>query len=139
MLLSHFNLRRQLVKFGYSRVVFAVAEIGMQEFMFDVDATPIDPELLDFTGKNNRGKSGGRGLIFSQERGRYVKPMIPRGKVGHSHDMLYCRDAIVILCERIVFCVTDPQVDIDLFVTLSECAYWRPGNDQQNIAGIAYM
>lgn len=50
--------------------------------MFDVDATPIDPELIDFTGKNNLGKSGGRGLIFSQERGRYVKPMIPRGKVG---------------------------------------------------------
>lgn len=52
-----------------------------QEFMFDIDSTPIDPELLDFTGKNNLGKSGGRGLIYSQERGRYVKPMIPRGKV----------------------------------------------------------
>ncbi|CAM9767635.1 unnamed protein product [Ascophyllum nodosum] len=52
-----------------------------QEFMFDVDSTPIDPELLDFTGKNNLGKSGGRGLIFSQERGRYIKPMIPKGKV----------------------------------------------------------
>ncbi|CAM9944589.1 unnamed protein product, partial [Choristocarpus tenellus] len=52
-----------------------------QEFMFDIDATPIDPDLLDFTGRNNLGKSGGRGLIFSQERGRYIKPMIPRGKV----------------------------------------------------------
>lgn len=52
-----------------------------QEFMFDIDSTPIDPELLDFTGKNNLGKSGGRGLIYSQERGRYIKPMIPRGKV----------------------------------------------------------
>lgn len=49
--------------------------------MFDIDSTPIDPELLDFTGKNNLGKSGGRGLIYSQERGRYIKPMIPRGKV----------------------------------------------------------
>lgn len=49
--------------------------------MFDIDSTPIDPELLDFTGKNNVGKSGGRGLIYSQERGRYIKPMIPRGKV----------------------------------------------------------
>lgn len=83
MLSIHLNLRRQLEEFGCSRVVFAIAEIGMQEFMFDVDATPIDPELLDFTGKNNMGKSGGRGLVFSQERGRYVKPMIPRGKVGH--------------------------------------------------------
>jgi magnesium chelatase subunit D len=52
-----------------------------QEFMFDMDATPIDPELLDFTGKANAGKSGGRGLIYSQERGRYIKPMLPRGKV----------------------------------------------------------
>lgn len=51
--------------------------------MFDIDSTPIDPELLDFTGKSNMGKSGGRGLIYSQERGRYVKPMIPRGKVKH--------------------------------------------------------
>lgn len=49
--------------------------------MFDVDATPIDPDLLDFSGKNNLGKSGGRGLIYSQERGRYIKPMLPRGKV----------------------------------------------------------
>lgn len=49
--------------------------------MFDIDATPIDPELLDFSGKNNLGKSGGRGLIYSQERGRYIKPMIPKGKV----------------------------------------------------------
>ncbi|CAM9893026.1 unnamed protein product [Sphacelaria rigidula] len=52
-----------------------------QEFMFDIDATPIDPELIDFSGKNNMGKSGGRGLIYSQERGRYIKPMIPRGEV----------------------------------------------------------
>ncbi|CAM9627992.1 unnamed protein product [Chrysoparadoxa australica] len=52
-----------------------------QEFMFGIDATPIDPELLDFAGKNSQGKSGGRGLIFSQERGRYLKSQLPRGKV----------------------------------------------------------
>lgn len=50
-----------------------------QEFMFDVDATPIDPDLIQFTGKNKNGKGGGRGLIFSQDRGRYIKPMIPKG------------------------------------------------------------
>lgn len=61
--------------------VHAFFLLFLQEFMFDIDATPIDPELLDFTGKNNLGKSGGRGLIYSQERGRYIKPMIPRGKV----------------------------------------------------------
>mmetsp|Transcript_8476 Transcript_8476/g.17316 ORF Transcript_8476/g.17316 Transcript_8476/m.17316 type:complete len:353 (-) Transcript_8476:136-1194(-) len=52
-----------------------------QEFMFDVDATPMDPDLIDFTSRERSGKGGGRGLIFSQDRGRYIKPMLPRGKV----------------------------------------------------------
>lgn len=70
-----------------------------QEFMFDIDSTPIDPELLDFTGKNNLGKSGGRGLIYSQERGRYIKPMIPRGKVGIDRD---CLNALFCVCSAVV-------------------------------------
>ncbi len=52
-----------------------------QEFMFDADATPIDPELIAFTSRERNGKGGGRGLIFSQDRGRYIKPMLPKGKV----------------------------------------------------------
>jgi len=52
-----------------------------QEFMFDVDATPMDPDLIDFTSRERSGKGGGRGLIFSQDRGRYIKPMLPKGKV----------------------------------------------------------
>jgi len=52
-----------------------------QEFMFDVDATPIDPDLIQFTSKERNGKGGGRGMIFSQDRGRYIKPMLPKGKV----------------------------------------------------------
>lgn len=52
-----------------------------QEFMFDVDATPMDPDLIEFAGRDRNGKGGGRGLIFSQERGRYIKPMLPKGKV----------------------------------------------------------
>jgi magnesium chelatase subunit D len=52
-----------------------------QEFMFDIDATPMDPDLIDFAGRQKAGKGGGRGLIFSQDRGRYIKPMLPKGKV----------------------------------------------------------
>ena len=49
--------------------------------MFDVDATPMDPDLIDFTSRERSGKGGGRGLIFSEDRGRYIKPMLPKGKV----------------------------------------------------------
>lgn len=52
-----------------------------QEFMFDADATPVDPDLIQFAGRERKGKGGGRGLIFSQDRGRYIKPMLPKGKV----------------------------------------------------------
>jgi len=52
-----------------------------QEFMFDVDAQPMDPDLIAFASRQRSGKGGGRGLIFSQERGRYIKPMMPKGKV----------------------------------------------------------
>ena len=52
-----------------------------QEFMFDADATPMDPDLIEFASRERNGKGGGRGLIFSQDRGRYIKPMLPKGKV----------------------------------------------------------
>jgi len=52
-----------------------------QEFMFDVDATPIDPDLIEFSQRERSGKGGGRGLIFSMDRGRYIKPMLPKGAV----------------------------------------------------------
>jgi magnesium chelatase subunit D len=52
-----------------------------QEFMFDVDSTPVDPDLMEFSSRERGGKGGGRGLIFSQDRGRYIKPMLPKGKV----------------------------------------------------------
>jgi len=52
-----------------------------QEFMFDIDATPMDPDLIEFTSRERAGKGGGRGLIFSGDRGRYIKPVLPKGRV----------------------------------------------------------
>jgi magnesium chelatase subunit D len=52
-----------------------------QEFMFDADSTPMDPDLIEFASRERSGKGGGRGLIFSQDRGRYIKPMLPKGRV----------------------------------------------------------
>ena len=51
------------------------------EFMFDPEGVPIDPELLAFATKQKSGKSGGRGLVFSEDRGRYIKAQMPKGKV----------------------------------------------------------
>jgi len=53
-----------------------------EEFMLDPEATAIDPDLLLFSaGKAKTGGSGSRAVVFSDSRGRYVKPMLPRGPV----------------------------------------------------------
>jgi len=53
-----------------------------EEFLLDPEAVAIDPDLLLFNaGKAKSGGSGSRAVVFSDSRGRYVKPMLPRGPV----------------------------------------------------------
>ena len=53
-----------------------------EEFLLDPEAIAIDPDLLLFSSaKAKSGGSGSRAVVFSDSRGRYVKPMLPRGPV----------------------------------------------------------
>ena len=49
-----------------------------EEFMFEAEPVGMDDDMMKFGGRQKAGKGGKSGLIFSRDRGRYLRPVTPK-------------------------------------------------------------
>jgi magnesium chelatase subunit D len=49
-----------------------------QEFMFEAESQNMEDDMTKFGGKQSAGKGGKGGVIFSRDRGRYLRPVVPK-------------------------------------------------------------
>lgn len=49
-----------------------------EEFMFAAEPVGMDDDMMKFGGRQKAGKGGKSGLIMSRDRGRYLRPVVPK-------------------------------------------------------------
>jgi len=48
------------------------------DFVFEAENIAMEDDMMKFTGRQKAGKGGKSGLIMSRDRGRYLRPVIPK-------------------------------------------------------------
>lgn len=49
-----------------------------EEFMFDAVNVAMEDDMMKFGGRQKAGKGGKSGLLLSRDRGRYIRPVMPK-------------------------------------------------------------